>query len=145
VPSPEDQSTTNAIVHLQDLVLSIDPKDTRQTWSKAEALRLTSDVAEMRWLLLQPSVSSIPGPLLVGVVTWLAIVFASFGLFAPRNLPAAIVLLVCTFAVAGAIEMILDMDSPFGGEIRLTEEPIRVRTEPLRHALEVISQTGGHL
>ena len=48
-----------------------------------------------------------------------------FGLFAPRNATVIAVLLVCAFSVAGAMFLILEMDSPFGGLVRISPEPIR--------------------
>jgi hypothetical protein len=135
-----DSSELQTLEKEQDLILALQPKDSRQQWLKDQALQIAADLADQRLLLVQPSASSIPGPLLGGVVLWLAIVFASFGLFAPRNLPTAIVLLLCAFALGAAIKMILDMDSPFAGELRLTGPPIRVVTEPLRRAFEIVSR-----
>ncbi len=40
----------------------------------------------------------------------------------------------------GAIKMLLDMESPFTGYPRMSGIPIRVSAEPIRYALEVISQ-----
>jgi hypothetical protein len=125
----------------QDQILALQPKDNRQQWLKQQALQIATDLEDQRWLLVQPSASSIPGPLLGGVVLWLAVVFASFGLFAPRNLTTAVVLLLCAFALATAFKMILDMDNPFAGELRLTGAPIRVLTEPVRRAFELVSQS----
>jgi hypothetical protein len=52
------------------------------------------------------------------VVFWLAIIFASFGLFAPRNASVTAALFVAALGLAGAIFMILEMDQPlpWGGE-----------------------------
>jgi hypothetical protein len=135
-----DSSAVQALAQEQDMILALQPKDGRQQWLRDQALQLTNDLADQRWLLVQPSASSIPGPLLGGVVLWLAIVFASFGLCAPRNLTTAIVLLLCAFALGAAFKMILDMDNPFAGELRLTGPPIRVMSEPLRRAFEIVSQ-----
>jgi hypothetical protein len=67
------------------------------------------------------------------MVFWLSTVFASFGLFAPRNLTVVTALFLCAVAVSGAVLMILDLQTPFGGVIRISS----VR---MRHALEVISR-----
>jgi hypothetical protein len=73
-------------------------------------------------------------------VLWPAITCASVGLFAPRHVTTVVVLLLCAFALSAAIKLILDMDSPFAGKLRLTGPPIRVLTEPLRRAFEFVSQ-----
>ena len=58
-------------------------------------------------------------------IFWLAIVFASFGLFAPANPTAIIALLLCAMAVSGGIALIEDLDNPRSGFIRLPSDPMR--------------------
>jgi hypothetical protein len=48
-------------------------------------------------------------PLLAMLVFWLAIIFNSFGLFAPRNATAIATLFVCALSVSGAIFLILEL------------------------------------
>src|SRR5215469_4377426 len=48
-------------------------------------------------------------PLLAVLVFWLAIVFASFGLFAPPNATVIATLFLCALSVSGAIFLILEM------------------------------------
>jgi hypothetical protein len=69
--------------------------------------------------------SSISTPLLVMLVFWLAIIFTSFGLFAPRNATVLTTLLLCAMAVAAAIFLILEMYSPFKGLIQISSAPLR--------------------
>ena len=61
------------------------------------------EVGRTRLLLFENLGSSIPVPFLVVLVFWLSIIFASFGLFAPRNATVIAVLCVCSLSVAGAI------------------------------------------
>ena len=50
--------------------------------------------------------------------------FASFGLFAPRNLTSAVTLTLCALAVAGAFGMILELERGFGGLIHISPQPM---------------------
>ena len=59
------------------------------------------------------------------VTFWLALLFASFGLFAPRNLTSAFALALCALAVSGAVEMILEFEQPFTRLVRLSPVPMR--------------------
>jgi hypothetical protein len=59
------------------------------------------------------------------VVCWLAILFISFDLFAPVNGNAVGALMVAAVSVAGAIFLILELDHPFEGIIRIPSEPMR--------------------
>ena len=63
--------------------------------------------------------ASLPRSLLIVLVVWLSVVFAAFGPFAPMNAPVAAGLFVSALSVAGAVLLILDMYSPFGGLIQL--------------------------
>jgi hypothetical protein len=86
------------------------------------------------------NLSSLPLPFLALVVLWLAVLFASFGFFAPRNASAIITLFVCALAVSAAFKVMLDMDAPFGGPVHTTGFPIHLSADPMRQALQRISR-----
>jgi hypothetical protein len=64
-------------------------------------------------------------PFLILLIFWLAIVFASFGLFAPANPTAIIALLLCAVAVSGEIVLIEELDNPLTGFIQIPADPMR--------------------
>jgi 4-amino-4-deoxy-L-arabinose transferase-like glycosyltransferase len=74
------------------------------------------------WLQQHSSVSTL---LLVVVVAWFALIFLGFGLFAPRNGTVVATLFLCALAVSGAIFLILEMDEPLDGIIRISDGPTR--------------------
>jgi len=59
------------------------------------------------------------------LVFWLAIVFASFGLFAPPNATVIATLLLCALAVSGAVFLAVEMYTPFKGLMQLSSAPLR--------------------
>jgi len=69
--------------------------------------------------------SAIQWPFLTILVFWLAIIFTSFGLFAPRNGSVIAALLVCALSVAASIYLIVEMDQPYGGLIKISSAPLR--------------------
>ena len=69
--------------------------------------------------------STVPVPFLVVVVFWLTIVFGTFGLFAPRNATVVAVLFLCALSVAGSLLLILEMEQPFQGLMRISDAPLR--------------------
>ena len=73
---------------------------------------LSSILIQARWSLEQRRGHTIPVLFLVLLVFWLAIVFASFGLFAPANPTALITLFLCAVAVSGGIMLIEELDNP---------------------------------
>jgi|MudIll2142460700_1097286.scaffolds.fasta_scaffold246203_2 FtsH-binding integral membrane protein len=58
------------------------------------------------------------------VVCWLVVLFLSFSLIAPPNATTAAALIVSAFSVAGAVFLILELDQPLGGLIRISSEPM---------------------
>jgi hypothetical protein len=79
----------------------------------------------MRWLLFEQTGSAIPVPFLVVLVFWLSLIFASFGLFAPRNATVIVTLFVCALSVSGAIFLILELDRSFEGLLQIFNAPLR--------------------
>lgn len=59
------------------------------------------------------------------LVFWLTALFAGFGLFAYRNLIAVAPLCVCALTVSTAVLLIIDMDQPLAGFMKLSIEPLR--------------------
>ena len=107
------------------MVRRLSPRDDAQKSLKAEVLRISLEVGQIRASALARESSSIPIPFLVVLVFWLTALFAGFGLFASKNLIAAAALCVCALAVATAVLLILDMDQPLTGFMKLSIEPLR--------------------
>ena len=59
------------------------------------------------------------------MVFWLAVIFTSFGLFAPYNATVVVTLFLCALSVSGAIFLILELDSPFAGLMQISDAPLR--------------------
>jgi hypothetical protein len=76
---------------------------------------------------------TIPLPFLVSLLLWLTLTFTSFGLFSPKNPTVLVVLLVCSLSISSALFLVLEMDSPFDGWLR-------VSAEPMRYALSQLNQ-----
>jgi hypothetical protein len=107
------------------MIRRLSPRDDGQSSLKTEALRISLEVGQIRALSVARESSSIPKPLLVILVFWLSILFAGFGLFAPRNPVAVPALCVCAFTVSMAIFLIIDMDQPLSGFMKLSLGPLR--------------------
>lgn len=108
-----------------DQIQELTPKNEAQRALQSQALSIAMDVGQTRWLLFQQAGSSISTPFLVVLVFWLTINFLSFGLFAPPNTTVIATLVLCALSVAGAIFLILELDHPFEGLIRISSEPMR--------------------
>jgi len=110
---------------IQDKLRQLKPRNDAQRWLQSRALEISADIAEARWLLTeQVGESALPIPFLVVLVCWLTIIFANFGLYSPRNGTVILVMLVCALSVAAALFLILEMDRPYFGLIKLSSAPL---------------------
>ena len=114
-----------SIEEVEARLRELSPSNDNQRWLQARALQLGADLSQARWLLMQEVGSAIPMPFLVVVVSWLALIFASLGLFAPRNATVWVVIVLCAISVSTAVFLILELDRPFQGLITLSKEPLR--------------------
>jgi Protein of unknown function (DUF4239) len=108
-----------------DKIQELTPQNEIQRSLQAQALKLSIDLGQTRWLLFEQHGSSIPMPFLVLLVFWVTIIFLSFGLFAPSNATVITSLFLCALSVSGAIFMILELDRPFGGLIQISSAPLQ--------------------
>lgn len=124
-PAAVDTSDTNAtILRIEEVIRSLTPTTDDQRALKARALEQAGEVLHARWLVLS-SGAAIPTPLLVVVVFWLATIFGSFGLFAPRNATVVGALFMCALSVSGALFLILELDTPLEGLLKVSPAPLR--------------------
>jgi hypothetical protein len=108
-----------------DKVASLTPQSETQRTLKTRALDITADLAQTRLRLFAQKDSSIPTPFLVVLVFWLMILLAGCGLLAARNATVVVVLMVCALSVSGALFLILEMDRPFEGFMRVSSAPLK--------------------
>lgn len=85
----------------------------------------------MRLLLFAQRDAPIPAPFLVVLVLWLAIIFASFSLFAQPSPVVIGSLLIFALSAASAVFLILELGQPFVGLIQISSEPLRNALAPL--------------
>jgi len=102
----------------------LSPHDDAQRKLKEKAITLATDFAQIRSLLVAQSVASISEPMLIILVSWLVVIFLGFSVLAPPNATVIFALMIAALAVAGAIFLILELDQPFGGVIRISSEPM---------------------
>jgi hypothetical protein len=120
----DNPSTYELLQGLEDSVLELKPSNPRDQWWLSQAMTLAGKIGETRWLLTQQIGQGTPKAFVALLVFWLTLLFASFGLFAPRNLISGVTLTLCAIAVAGAVGMILELEKGFGGLVRISPQPM---------------------
>jgi len=116
---------------VQEKLRELTPNNDAQRQLLSLAQQLVGDLAQTRWLLIEQMQNELPMPFLVVLVFWLTMLFASFGLFAPRNRTVITVLLICACSVSAAIFLVLEMNQPLEGYIRVSSAPMLKALEHL--------------
>jgi hypothetical protein len=132
LPNMDNEATLSMLEQLQNKILALHPASDTQRWLQSQALQLAADAMTTRWELGEEHLIKTPTVLAVLVVFWFAILFASFGLFAPANIVSITAIFLCSVGVGTAIPMMTELQTPFHGLIRIS-------SAPLLHALDVIS------
>lgn len=104
-------------------VQNLSSKNELQTTLKSQSLSTVFDLGQLRWQEFEQANSAISTPLLCILTFWLAILFVSFGLFAPSNGTVAIALVMAALAVAVAIFLMMELNSPFSGLLQISSAP----------------------
>jgi len=128
---PEDRTEgakvepTAASESLYERIQELTPRNESQRVLQAAAIKTGMDIAQARWLLSAQKSSALQAPFLIVLVFWLAVLFASFSMFAKPNATVFLALLLCALSVAAALFLILELDRPFDGMIQLSSDPLR--------------------
>jgi hypothetical protein len=118
---------------VENQILQLTPQTDAQRWFKGEALKLTEEVLRTRWRLFGNTGGSVSRMFLMVVIFWLSMTFASFGLSAPRNATVMTVFVISALSVAAAVFLILELDGPFDGIIRISSDPVAYALAHLGH------------
>jgi hypothetical protein len=116
---------------LYESIQQLSPQDDAQRALKSNALNVAMELGRTRWLMFAQQSSPVPTSFVVIVAAWLSIVFASFGLYAPRNATVIVALFLGALSVGGAILLIMALYTPFEGWMRISSAPLRSALEQL--------------
>jgi hypothetical protein len=119
------------IEQIQDALRALQPKDDAQRWLQTRALQISADIEQLTWLLAEQGGSAIRWPTFVILVFWLTIIFVSFGYSAPRNTTVIVTLFVCSLSIAGAMYLLVQLDQPYSGYIKVSSVPLRAAIDQL--------------
>lgn len=116
---------------VQSLIGRLAPATDGQHWLKSKALDVSNDVAQARWFLLDEIGGTIPIPFLAVLMFWLAIIFFSHSLFAPRNTTTLGVIFLSSVSLAASVFLIMEMDQSLEGLISISSLPLREALQEL--------------
>lgn len=91
---------------------------------QSHALDILAEIEMRKALMHVQGEESIPQELLLMLVVWLMVIFATFGLFAPRNATVWTALMVCAVSASASIFLILELNTPFTGLVNISAAPL---------------------
>jgi hypothetical protein len=115
-----------------EMIRRLAPKDEASRSIESQAFEVCKDLSESRWLMIEQAQTPTPTVFVVMLIFWLTVLFTGLGLLAPANATTYFSLSICAASMAGAILLILEMNRPLEGMIR-------VSPAPLQKALSMIS------
>ncbi len=121
---PEGQAVARGIFQLS-------PQNETQRTLRDLAVKLITDISQTRLLLFTTVGNAIPTPFLIILISWVAILFVSFGLLTRANPVAINSIVVCAISTSTAIYLILELGTPFSGFMAISSEPLRNALIPL--------------
>ena len=136
----EQKSSTGNPVHFESSAEAstfenelqrLSPNNDTQRSLQSRAIQAFTEGAQTRLLLFAQAGGSIPVPFLIVLVFWLSAIFVSFTLFARVDLVVMAALLICALSFAGAIFLVLELDSPFTGLMGISSTTLRNALLPL--------------
>jgi hypothetical protein len=121
----------NGMEMLQIKLHELAPTNEIQRQMLQQAQQTCTELRQSRWLVIEQAQNGLPVPFLVMLLFWLSALHMSFGLFAPRNAMVIVVLLICALSVSGAIFLVLEMNHPLSGIIKVSSAPMLKALEHL--------------
>ncbi len=133
VEMSENTEIGTLMERVREEIRALNPVDDGQKWLQNQSLDISTSLLRQRWLLVEqdePSVRMVIVDVLVG---WITLIFVSFGYNAPRNATVVGSLLICAAAIGGSIFLILQLDMPFDGIMRVSSRPLVNALAHMRH------------
>jgi hypothetical protein len=131
----ESQSSAFTAASLaEQLYYAIDalsPANDAQRALKLRIAQASSEITRVRLLMFADSERPVLTPFLLILIFWLAVIFASFGLFVEPGMVAWAALLVFALSVSSALFLVADLSQPFAGLMQIPKEQLRHILAPL--------------
>jgi hypothetical protein len=109
---------------VREEIRALKPVDGGQRWLQDQALTLVTTLLQQRWQIIEHQGPNVRPVVLLILMSWITVIFASFGLNAPFNATVVGAFLVCSLAIGGSVFLIIEMDNPFQGTLQIPRAPM---------------------
>jgi hypothetical protein len=124
-PVMHDSETVAELDEIQQKLRASTPQTEVQREARANALQLIGESKRTSRLLAIQQSNQTPRPFYVALTFWLSALYLAHGVFAPLNRTVVVAMLVGTFSVSVALNLIFDTEQPFAGFVRVSPTPMQ--------------------
>ena len=124
---------STSVLDVQTSLRALTPRNDQQKSTLNQALQICTEIWQSRLLLVEEQQEAMPSVFLVLLVFWLTMLFLSFGLFSPGNATVFAVQMICALSVSSAVFLILEMNHPLDGFIKVSSAPLLKALELIGH------------
>jgi len=107
------------------------PTDASQTRIAEHCRQDYRDVLRARFSVLETKNAGLSAPFYRILVFWLMIIFASFGLVAPRHSLSMISIVLCAVSLSTVVFVIFDLSRPYDGLFAMSSAPMRTALDSM--------------
>ena len=128
LPTPEVRAQGELLF---GMLANLSPHTDVQRFTQGRALQILTEMGNTRRLMAEQAGGSLSWPFFVVLVFWLVVLFLGFGLFARFNATVCAAFFIGAVSVAGAIFLILEMNHPYSGLMKIPSAPMRDMAEQI--------------
>jgi hypothetical protein len=121
----QDYDAEKRLSAVGDALSGLQPVDEYHQSLLADARQQYRHILEQRWTIIEKAEGGIPFAIIAMLTAWLTLIFASFGYRAPQNATIVTMFLVSALLISVSTYLVLDMDIPFSGPIKVSAEPLQ--------------------
>jgi hypothetical protein len=114
------------------LIQNLAPGTEAQKFIQTRGLEISADLAETRMLMYAQSKAPISWPFFLVLLFWLTPLFIGFGLFVRFNATVVIAMVLGAMSIASATYLIMDLNHPYAGIIRISDDAMKAALVQLR-------------
>jgi hypothetical protein len=125
VRSVEDTRLGDMLAEVDVRIEQLQPTDAFHSQIAARLRNRVATAIQQRWQLIFSARSTISWPFLMVLTAWLSIIFAIFGLTAPRTILVSLVVALSALSIASPLYLILDYSGAQSGLLNLPSLSMR--------------------
>lgn len=122
----ENRVMGDKLESVRDRIRDLPHNTPDQSWLVDRCLQIVTSLLRERWLLIEHGGPSVHPLIIWLLVSWVVAIFMSFGINAPRHATMIAAFLVISVAIGSAMFMVLEMDTPFEGVLRISSLPVEI-------------------